>query len=101
MELVGFEKLEQHQLARANWVNAALEHGVQGRDRGWTENLAVGSEHFVKGIKQALGTKGRYRELIERGDAHMLREPAVAYSRHFGHEMGLLGAGNGVFWEKS
>ena len=97
MELVGFEKLEQHQHARPSWVNAALERGLPGRDSRWTEGLAVGSEHFVEGIKQALGMKGRYREVTGGGDAHMLREPAVAHSRHSSDKMGPLSAGNGVF----
>lgn len=43
--------------------------------------------------------KGRHREVSEGGDAHMLREPAVTYSCHFGHEMGPLSAENEVFWE--
>ena len=101
MELMCFEKLEQHQHARAKRVGAALERGLQGRDRGWTESLAVGSDHFVEGIKQALGMKGCYREVTGRRDAHMLREPTIAYSRHFGHQMGPLSAGNGLFWEQS
>ncbi len=41
MELVGLTTLEQHQHARAKWVDAALECGLRGRDRGWTENVAV------------------------------------------------------------
>ncbi len=85
MELVGFEKLEQHQLARANWVDAALERGLPGRDSRWTESLAVGSEHFVEGIKQAFGTKRRYREVTKRGDARAVKEASVAYTRSADH----------------
>lgn len=101
IELVGLRELEQHQLARANWVDAALDRGLEGRDSAWTESLAVGSEHFVEGIKQALGMKGRYREVTQGGDAHMLREPPAAYNRRFGHEMSPLSAINGVLWEQS
>ena len=100
LELLGFEDLEPHQRARANWVDAALEPGVEGRDGIWTEGLAVGSEKFVEGIKQALGMRGRYREVSEGGDAYRLRKPPVAYGGHFGHETGLLSAENGVFWEQ-
>ena len=53
MDLVDFEELDQHQLARANWADAALERGLPGRDSRWTESLAVGSEHFVEAIEQA------------------------------------------------
>ncbi len=101
MELMSLAELEQLQQARAQWVDGALERGLQGRDGSWTESLAVGSEQFVAGIKRELGMKARHREVAESEDAHMLREPAVAFSRHFGHEMGLLSPGNGVFWEQS
>jgi len=74
--------------------------GLEGRDSIWTESPAVGSESFVEGIKQTLGMTGRYREVTEGGDAHRLRAPPVAYSGHFGHEMRLLSAENGVFWEE-
>ena len=47
------------------------------------------------------GMIGRHREVSEGGDAHMLREPAVAYSSHFGHETGPLSAENEVFWEQA
>ncbi len=101
LELLGFEELEQHQRARANWVDAALEGGVAGRDSGWTESLAVGSEHVVAGLKQALGMKVRNCEVTEGGDTPMLREPQVAYRGRFGLEIGRLSAGNGALWEQS
>ncbi len=101
MDLVGFTQLKQHQHARDQWVGAELEHGIQGRDSGWTESLAVGSDHFVQSVKRKLGMKGRYREVSKNGEMHMLREPAVAYSSHFDPEIGLLSVGNGVFWEQT
>ena len=101
LELLGFNALEQHQRARANWVDAALARGLEGRDSLWTESLAVGSENFIEGVRQALGVRGRYREVTEGGDAHMLREPLVAYDSHLGHKMSALSATNRVFWEQS
>ena len=63
-----------------------------------TESLPVRREKFVEGLKQTLGMRGHYRGVTAGGDALMLREPAVAYSRLFDHGTGLLDAENGVFW---
>ena len=78
LELVGSRDIEEHQLARANGVDAALERGLTGRDGAWSESLAVGSERFVEAVKRVLGMKGRYREVTEARDGHLLREPLVA-----------------------
>ncbi len=94
MELVGCTQFKQHQHARAEWVDAELERGPQGRDSSWTESLAVGSEHFVEHIKQELGMKGHHREVSKSGEVHMLREAAIAYRSDFG-------PGNVVFWEQT
>ncbi len=51
MQLQGFKELAQYQRACATWVDAALVGRPEGPDGVWTESLAMGSEHFVEGIK--------------------------------------------------
>ena len=61
----------------------------------WTQ-----SEEFVAGHGRELGMRARHCEIAESEDAVLLQEPAVAYSRHFAHEMGLLSSRNEVSWEQ-
>ncbi len=61
----------------------------------------MGSEPFVAGLKRELGVRARHREVAESDDAHLLREPTVTYSSHFGHEMDLPSLENSVSWDQS
>ena len=83
MELLGFSDLAQLQHARVRWVEEALKGDDQQRESQWSESLAVGNEAFVETVKARLGITARYREVIQEGEFHRLKEPAIRYSLHF------------------
>ncbi len=62
------------------WVEVALRSTGLQRQALWTESVAVGSREFVAGVQRELGNRGRYREIEELADTHVLREEAGTYS---------------------
>jgi len=103
IELFGVAKWSELQQTHAQWVEAALAGGALGRESCWSEAVAVGSEAFVASVKTALGLAGRHRVAspADDVDGFLLREAAVSYSPHFGHEMGALSPDNAIFWEQT
>ena len=70
------------------WHQRHVEEALQGkaaeqRDQCWSTSVAVGSEQFVHGIRQRLRYRfealGRRTEIMDNGEAHVLREDRVAY----------------------
>jgi len=72
MELNSYEELKTtHQ----NLISETLEKkGELTRDEKWTERIAVGSQSFVKGIKNKLGFKGKYRPIKKENGSWEIRE---------------------------
>jgi putative transposase len=101
LELFGVAKWSELQQTHAQWVEAALADGGLGRASCWSEAAAVGGAAFVAGVKTALGLTGRHRVAspADEVDGYSLREPAVGYGPHSGHEMGALSLENTIFWE--
>ena len=97
IDLLGLRNLAQLQRTRAQWVEEALKAKDQQREGHWSESLAVGNQAFVEGVKAQLGVGARYREVDQEDDIHRLKEPAIAYSAHFGPEIGTLSDENAVF----
>jgi putative transposase len=71
-----FNFRSQHDLAEAHrgWVDASIKEGILIRDEKWTESVAVGSESFVRGIKNELGYRAKERRIIGGNDSFNLRE---------------------------
>lgn len=80
------------QRAHAGWIEEALKAEDCGRDKIWSESLAVGSREFVARFQAELGVKGHHREILQYDDYYRLSEPAARYSSHFDAEMARLGA---------
>lgn len=80
MALLGFKSFEQLKAAHAHWIDEAFQADTHPRDPSWSQSLAVGRRSFVEEVKSALGIRARYREVSANGDAHVLREPAGAYT---------------------
>jgi putative transposase len=78
LSLGGFRDLAALQKAHRKWVAAALARPLT-REPAWSEALAVGGNAFVEQVKDALGVRGRYREIVGEGDTYALREAEVDY----------------------
>jgi putative transposase len=49
------------------------------RDDKWSRSVAVGSEEFVRQVKEGLGFRARGLDIQEYGGAWLLKEPTAAY----------------------
>jgi putative transposase len=78
-----------------NWVETALRNAEVQRQPYWTESVAVGGREFAAGVQRELGHRARYREIVQLGDTHLLREEAGVYRARFELENGRIGATHG------
>jgi putative transposase len=86
LELFGITHLEQYQRIHKGWIEDALKAEDNQRMLTWTQNLAVGSQDYVKSVKSALGLAGSHRTVVTKDDAHLLKEPVTPYMVYLGHE---------------
>ncbi|MFN0318287.1 MAG: transposase [Burkholderiales bacterium] len=77
--LCGFSELAAFQEEHRNWVDTALREGGGKQDETWTRPVAVGSEHYIAGVREGLGLRASHREMAESGEGHVLREPQPPY----------------------
>ncbi len=94
-ELLGFSSWAQLQREHGGWVAEALRV-KPGRERVWSDSLAVGSRSFVEGVQTALGGSARYRTVEEHDAVCALREPVSAYGAYFPRKMSILKGENAV-----
>jgi putative transposase len=99
--LCGFTDLRDFQGAHRQWVEQALENGCPSRDDRWSEAIAVGSLRFVETIKNDLGVKASYREVVQADGIYVLREPAEAYARNLTGKNEALSSENTLPWNES
>jgi putative transposase len=83
MELLGVNSLTQLQSEHNGWVEAELQKNRACREPLWSEALAVGSEAYVQGVKQALGVRAKARRMEEQEGLYMVREPSSSYALNF------------------
>ena len=110
-----YARIDRNELARllgltspddlAHWqeasVTAALASEEQPRCPEWTDSIAVGSETFVRAIKDRLGLAGRYRDVKETEHTHILKEPSGSYGSNSGAGIEALSLDNTRLWEVS
>ncbi len=72
------------------WVEQALKEDQLQRDTRWSEGVAVGSQAFVEGIQEQLGTWAHARHIEDAADASCLRESPAAYTAAFRPENGAI-----------
>ncbi len=82
------------------WVEEALRKEGQ-REPRWSESIAIGSEAFVRDVKEKLGGKAMWREIIGADGSYELREPATAYATNFGTENERLRSQNAFYLDIS
>jgi hypothetical protein len=81
-------------------VGESLEEGINSRDQKWTESVAVGSQQFVKAMKERLGFKVKGREVIG-GDGSYQPESPAPYMGNLALQKEPLRLQNAYFWEDS
>ncbi len=102
IDLHGIRSGDEFREMHRDWVMAALqEQNYRERQGRWTESIAVGGEGFVRDVKEKLGAKGMWREIVGADGAYELRELAAAYKGDFGGQNKGLRQENSFFWNIS
>lgn len=78
LSLGGYNDLSDLQSTHREWIDAALTHPLE-REPSWSTALAVGKKTYVEQIRQALGIRGRYREILAADDTCTLQERESDY----------------------
>jgi putative transposase len=73
-DLMGEHNIETMRVAYCRMVNAALEKQCLRREEQWTDSIAVGTEAFIKEMKERLGQRARYRFATENKRSWILNE---------------------------
>ena len=84
-EVLGVELADLAGVHR-EWVEEALRDRRRQREGRWSESIAVGGRSFVEGVRRGLGSRGRYRSIVQEGEDHVLREPEELYECNFDTE---------------
>ena len=93
--LLGFDTYEQLKDAHCKWIDSAMQDENTGRKAKWTQGIAVGSEAYIKKIKQALGFRARGRKIRQFGDSFELRETMTPYGPADSYEVD-----NTILWDQ-
>lgn len=81
-------------------MDTALRESGTRRDETWTRSVAVGSERYIAGVKEALGLRASHREMAESGEGLVLREPRKPYVCECGMESTALRLDNTFSWNE-
>ena len=99
LQLLGFSSVSALQSTYNTWLNTELGNHQLLRDAMWSQSLAVGHKPFVDAVKSALSIRGRHRQVTLECGKYALKETALAYTHHLGHEKGVLSLDNMHFWQ--
>ena len=83
LELLRLQSTEELQVSREIAITEALKEGHLQRNPNWTESVAVGSEQYLKQVKEKLKIRQPGRRLTEVGGESCLREPTFPLYRVF------------------
>jgi hypothetical protein len=90
--------IEEFRQTYEHWVNESLHTRKALREPVWSESIAVGSERFIKAIREKLGYLANGRKIIEKDDTFSLREPHISFNTDFDHQNSLLSFENAYYW---
>ncbi|HOC38525.1 MAG TPA: transposase [Thermodesulfobacteriota bacterium] len=96
-DLLNCSTMDQLAAAYQGWIEESLKEGVPSRDKRWTESIAVGTESFVRAVKERLGIKAKGREVTGDQGSYELKESAAPYKGILGHENAVLRLQNEYF----
>jgi len=89
MELLKMKSLSELRASYSAWIEGRLEKGSIEREAVWTENVAVGSEAFVRRAAKNLGIRATGKKIVNEHDREhgsetwMLREEKGFYFKRF------------------
>ncbi len=66
-----------------------------GRKTKWSQSIAVGSEAYIKKIKEALGFRAKGRKIRQVGDSFELRKTMMPYGSADSYEVD-----NTILWDQ-
>ncbi len=102
IDLFRIRSREEFKKAYQAWVAEALDkENYRERDSRWTECIAVGSEGFVRDVKEKLGPKAMWREMAGGEGSYELRETTAAYKPILDGINGCLRPPNAFLWDIS
>jgi len=102
IDFFGVGSMDKLQEAYRDWVSEGLKKQDFRRRKSWlTESIAFGSEGFVRDVKEKLGAKALWREIVGANGSYELREPRGSYGADFGPKNDGLRQKNTFFWDIS
>ncbi len=101
MSLFNIKNRDELRERCSGWLGEAITRQSRGRERRWTESIAVGNEVFVRETKEKLGVRATGREVIGANGSYELRDPEIPYNGHFDPENGDLRQENTFSWDIS
>lgn len=93
--LVSVEKLKE---LHKKWLAESLKADRHKRERKWSRDVAVGSEHYIEHIKKELGMKVVHRKMYQDCNGFELREDQIPYNADFAPQNDRLSLNNSYFW---
>ena len=100
IRLFGVRGMEEFKGVYRAWVSEGLgKQEYRERLPRWTESIAVGGEGFVKEVKEKLGAKAMWREMVGADGSYELLESPSPYDADFTPQNGGLRQGNAFFWD--
>jgi len=98
MELLGMSESDELSMSHRSWVEEALKSKERGREKRWSESVAVGNLSFVEQVRTDLRARGFGRRIISSAEGHELKEAQLPYRNHFEGEMRALSCQNTLPW---
>ena len=84
------------------WVSEGLgKQEKRERHPRWTESIAVGGEGSVREVKEKLGAKAMWREMVGADRSYELRESSSAHNDDFTPQNEGLRKENAFIWDIS
>ncbi|MCT2533524.1 hypothetical protein N2488_10050 [SAR92 clade bacterium H231] len=101
MELLGINNLTQLQSEHRLWVEAELKKDSAARKQLWSESLAVVSQAYVQGVKEALDVSAKARQIEGHEGLYRVREPRAFYTCDFDAKNSRLSSHRRLFLDKN
>jgi len=86
IDLFGLQSMDEFREIHKGWVTEAQKEKYRERQPQWTESIAVGSEAFVRDMREKLGPWAIWREIVGANGIYELREPMNSYGADFSHK---------------
>ncbi len=75
IDLLNMGSMDELRKSYRGYIEESLEKWGRERQPRWTESIAVGSEDFVRDMKEKLWPRAIWREIVGANGIYELREP--------------------------